>query len=245
MMFLGPLLVPSPFPPSFRFPLPAFRSPPPSFRLPLLLFRLPPTSFRCPPSFHSCHPIILMIHPASKELAGMGWVVLAGETVPLLCLLVSHHLVHPVVPVLHPFPPCEQLLVAVVLGAEVMVVLLLWLLPSPCHPSLLLLALSLSLSSSSSSLPSSHCPHCPLVVLVPVVIISSRSHPCCPLVVCSLSPLIFCPFSRIKVELYIVWVTQYVCLIGCAECCCATDEVAEQWSVENELVEECYLGVAE
>ena len=52
----------------------------------------------------------------------MGRVVLGAETVPLLCFLVSRRLVRPVVPALHPFPPCEQLLTAVVLGADMVVV---------------------------------------------------------------------------------------------------------------------------
>ena len=46
----------------------------------------------------------------------MGRVVLGAEAVPLLCLLVSRCLA------LHPFPPREQLLAAVVLGADLVVV---------------------------------------------------------------------------------------------------------------------------
>ena len=96
--FLGPFFVPFPFPPSFRSPPPSLRFPPPLFRFPPPLFRFPPPLFRCPPpSFHSRRPVVLTIHPASKELAGMGRVVLGAETVPLLCFLVSRRLVRPVV----------------------------------------------------------------------------------------------------------------------------------------------------
>ena len=79
-MFLGSLFVLFPFPPLFCFPLPAFCSPPPC----------------CVSLPH--HFIVLVIHSASKELAGMGRVVLGAEAVPLLCLLVSRRLIRPIVP---------------------------------------------------------------------------------------------------------------------------------------------------
>ena len=100
MMFLGPFFILFPFPPSFCSPLPLFCFPPLLFCFPPLLFHFPP------PSFYSHCPIILVIHPASKKLTGMGWVVLGTEAVQLLCLLVSCCLICPVV--LH--CTCEQLL---------------------------------------------------------------------------------------------------------------------------------------